>query len=79
MKTAPRRRLEHLSSIDQQAAMEFVDKVLQRFDGQVISILMFGSRARGEAEPDSDMDLLVVMSDADLHRRAIRYIAVEVW
>ena len=34
-------------------------------------IYLFGSRARGEAAPDSDYDLLVVVSASDLppHRR----------
>jgi predicted nucleotidyltransferase len=69
-----------LTEIEQQAATEFVDKVRQQFDGQLISILLFGSRARGEAEPDSDMDVLIIMSQENSEiRRAIRYLAVEVW
>jgi predicted nucleotidyltransferase len=45
-----------------------------------VSIVLFGSRARGDAEPNSDMDLLVVMSDAGPEiRRAIRYLAAEIW
>jgi predicted nucleotidyltransferase len=42
--------------------------------------LLFGSRARGEAEPDSDIDGLVVMSSAEPEiRREIRHLAMEVW
>ena len=73
-------RLSHLQDIDQQAAIAFVDKVRQRFDGQLVSAMMFGSRARGDAEADSDMDMLVVMSSADPEiRKAIHHLAVEVW
>ena len=73
-------RLDHLMDKERLAATEFVDKVLQRFDGQIVSIVLFGSRARGEAEADSDMDILVVMSDTDLEMsKAIRYLAVDVW
>ncbi len=65
---------------ERQAAAEFVDKVLQRFDGQIVSIVLFGSRARGEARADSDMDVLVVMPDASPNiRKEIRYLAVDVW
>jgi len=80
MKTLQDNRLDQLTGRERQAAMEFVDRVRQRFDGQLVSAVLFGSRARGEAGPDSDMDVLVVMSSADPEiRREIRYLAVEIW
>jgi predicted nucleotidyltransferase len=73
-------RLDHLTDREQQVAMEFVDRVRGRFDRQLIAAVLFGSRARGEAESDSDMDVLVVMSNADPEiRKEIRHLAVEVW
>ena len=72
--------VQHLTDEEWQVAMEFVERVRQQFDGQLVSIVLFGSRARGEAKSDSDMDVLVVMSSADPEvRRQIRYLAVEVW
>lgn len=72
--------VQHLTDEERQVAMEFVERVRQQFDGQLVSIVLFGSRARGEAKPDSDMDVLVVMSSADPEvRKRIRYLAVEVW
>ena len=38
---------------------EMVRRIVQRFDPE--QIILFGSQARGEAGPDSDVDLLVVM------------------
>lgn len=38
---------------------EMVKIILERFDPE--RIILFGSHARGEAGPDSDVDLLVVM------------------
>ncbi len=38
---------------------DFVDKVVEQFAPQ--RIILFGSHARGDATPDSDVDLLVVM------------------
>jgi predicted nucleotidyltransferase len=35
-----------------------VDRIVRRF--QPLRIILFGSRARGDAQPDSDVDLLVV-------------------
>jgi predicted nucleotidyltransferase len=38
---------------------EIVRRIVARFDPE--QIVLFGSRARGEAGPDSDVDLLIVM------------------
>jgi len=45
------------------------DLVLQRHGDRVRRIILFGSRARGDARPDSDYDLLVVLRDLDPRRR----------
>jgi predicted nucleotidyltransferase len=45
---------------------EMVRRIVERFDPE--RIILFGSRARGEARPDSDVDLLVVM-EVDGSRR----------
>jgi predicted nucleotidyltransferase len=80
MRTATGEHLDCLVDKERQAATEFVDRLHQEFDGQIVSVLLFGSRARGEAKPDSDMDVLVVTSDVSPKtRRAIRYLAVEIW
>jgi predicted nucleotidyltransferase len=69
-----------LTESERKAVQTFVHKVGQRFPDRVRAILLFGSRARGDAGPDSDIDLLVVMDTPDLEtRRAIRDLAVEVW
>jgi predicted nucleotidyltransferase len=73
-------RLNHLTDMEKRVALSFVKRMRQRFDGQLIDAVLFGSRARGEAQPDSDMDVLVVMSSADPEvRKQIRHIAAEVW
>lgn len=36
-----------------------VTRIVQKFDPE--QVILFGSRARGDAGPDSDVDLLVVM------------------
>lgn len=38
---------------------EMVNRIVQRFDP--LRIVLFGSWARGDAKPDSDVDLLVVL------------------
>jgi predicted nucleotidyltransferase len=44
------------------------ERIVQRFDP--LRIILFGSRARGEVGPDSDIDLLVVLPDVVDKRRA---------
>ncbi|MBN1876409.1 MAG: nucleotidyltransferase domain-containing protein [Anaerolineae bacterium] len=73
------RRFDSLSDQEQQAVSAFVDKIRQRFGCHLESAVLFGSRARGDATPDSDMDVLVVLDHVDLAiQREIRYLAVDV-
>ena len=44
-----------------------VDRIVARFHPE--RIILFGSRARGEGRPDSDVDLLVVMAVDGAKRR----------
>ena len=39
---------------------KMVNRIVKRFDPE--KIILFGSHARGDAGPDSDVDLLIVMS-----------------
>lgn len=45
----------------EQSLMAFVEeRIVARF--RPLRVILFGSRARGDARPDSDVDLLVVMA-----------------
>ena len=57
-------------SIDEATLGEIVRRLVEATDPD--QIVMFGSRARGDARPDSDLDLLIIKdSDEPRHRRAI--------
>jgi len=72
--------LAHLTDRERQALAAFVDRIQQRFDGLILLAMLFGSRARGEASADSDVDVLVVIDKEDYWvRKEIRYLAAEVW
>lgn len=47
---------------------EVVRHIVDRFDPE--QIILFGSRARGDAAPDSDADLLIVMPVSGSRRQA---------
>ena len=55
----------HLQANEQAALQDFVGRLLQQGDGRVVSVWLFGSKARGDFEPDSDLDLLIVLEEAD--------------
>jgi predicted nucleotidyltransferase len=78
--TSPSHVASDLSEEERRTLADFVRGLRTLFDGQVQSVILFGSRARGEAEPDSDMDVVVVLSTADAQTvRQVRHLAVEVW
>ena len=47
---------------------EAVQRIVRKFDP--LRIILFGSWARGDARPDSDIDLLVVLPHVDNKRQA---------
>lgn len=56
--------------IDDTLLQEMVRTLVEAIDPD--RIILFGSRARGDAKPDSDVDLLVIKdSDEPPHRRVI--------
>ncbi|MGH7334469.1 MAG: nucleotidyltransferase domain-containing protein [Candidatus Rokuibacteriota bacterium] len=48
-------------SNDLAISQALTQRVLQTLGNRVCKIILFGSRARGDARPDSDFDLLVVL------------------
>ncbi len=46
---------------------------------EVTQVLLFGSRARGEARADSDLDLLIVVPDACRKREVAVRIRLALW
>jgi predicted nucleotidyltransferase len=56
---------------------ELLGEIVRRIlaTGSPERIVLFGSRARSEARPDSDLDLLIVeQSDLPRYKRAARYL-----
>jgi predicted nucleotidyltransferase len=47
---------------------EAVDRIVRQF--KPLRVILFGSWARGDAQPDSDIDLLVVLPQVDNKRQA---------
>lgn len=54
----------------QLALTEFVKRLRHNLSGNVVDVRLFGSEARGEATPESDIDVLVVV-EPDGQRAAL--------
>jgi predicted nucleotidyltransferase len=55
---------EHLSLNEEQALESFVQQLLEELEPEIIDIRLFGSKARGDAGPGSDLDVLVLVQDS---------------
>jgi uncharacterized protein (UPF0332 family)/predicted nucleotidyltransferase len=61
--TKTRSPTEVLRPEEAQAVEEFKEKLLAALPDQVRDIILFGSKARGDGHPESDIDLLVVLEN----------------
>lgn len=52
-----------MTSGEQKALADFAAAVRKHYGDRLEDILLFGSRARGDARPDSDADVIVVLAD----------------
>jgi uncharacterized protein len=54
-----------LSENEQRAVDTFVHRLESAYGSRVRSVILFGSKARGDFGPDSDIDVLVSLADDD--------------
>jgi len=54
-----------INPIEYQALSEFTRRVSEVFTGNFVRAVLFGSKARGESHPDSDLDVAVLMLSVD--------------
>ena len=53
--------LSHLSFNERAAVAEYVDRIRKHFSNRILTVMLFGSKARGDADVESDIDLLVLV------------------
>ena len=64
---------------EEQAIREFTSKVRAAYGEQVRRVLLFGSKARGQSEEFSDIDILLVVAEEDWRfQKAICEISSEI-
>jgi len=58
-------RANDLSAQETSALAAYVAALRARFGDQLVDVLLFGSKARGDAHPGSDIDVVVILNDPD--------------
>jgi predicted nucleotidyltransferase len=53
--------LLHLLPTEQVALRTYSNRIRERFSDRILGMMLFGSKARGEAGAESDLDLLVLV------------------
>ncbi len=66
-----------INKLYRNAAEEFARRVISSLNGQVDSIVLYGSAARGQARRDSDIDILVVSRDPGTIKEIVSEICAE--
>jgi predicted nucleotidyltransferase len=57
------RSMALLTAIEQQAIQVFVQRLHERFPGEIRQVALFGSKARGDSGPWSDIDILITVRE----------------
>lgn len=65
----PTMTMVSLSPQEIRALEEFKQRLMQRFGDEVVTMTLFGSRARGEGNEDSDVDVLIMTRSESRKRR----------
>ncbi len=61
----------HLSRRERLALNWYKNYLLRELDGKIERIILYGSKARGDGKPDSDLDLLIVLKEGVSEKDAV--------
>jgi len=52
-----------LNEIEKKAVGELIEKLKKTYGDNLVKVILYGSKARGDSTEDSDIDIMVVLSD----------------
>lgn len=69
-----------LADAEQKIGQAFVEVLQKQFGEELLFVVVFGSKARGDDDEESDIDFLVVLRQVSLEvREQVRDISADVW
>ncbi|MFP3897300.1 MAG: nucleotidyltransferase domain-containing protein, partial [Anaerolineales bacterium] len=68
-----------LTPKDRAALAEYIAAIQDRFPERILDVILFGSKARGDADAESDIDLLVVVDVQNIEDRGFSEVRSELW
>ena len=57
--------ISHLTAPEHQAIEAFVTRLRRHFPERILQTILFGSKARGDSQPWSDIDILIIVNEED--------------
>jgi uncharacterized protein len=54
-------QIQHLKDNEKEALISLVEQLFQRYSDALVNITLFGSKARGDFNKESDLDLLIIV------------------
>jgi predicted nucleotidyltransferase len=73
-------RLSSLSGQETAALQAYIRILEERFGHRLVEVLLFGSKARGEAHPGSDVDVAVILDRPEAQDLSdARGLAFDIW
>jgi predicted nucleotidyltransferase len=71
--------LAYLQPNEEAAVGECASRLMRHLDRRLVEVYLFGSKARGDFTPDSDLDLLIVLEADDWETKDnVRFTAADV-
>jgi len=68
LKPADVTEIPGLTPKEREALQAYIDALLKALPDQIVRIILYGSKARGEGTPESDIDLMVVIRNGEEQR-----------
>ncbi len=71
-------RLRYLTDNERAALDAFITELRGRFGHKLVRVVLFGSKARGDSDVESDLDVLILVKDGDWRfKDAVALVAFE--